>query len=526
MEILSTNLLNTSTLIGVSIGSSTVKYLFDRNIDTYYESYVSTTININFGTLTAISRIALQDHNFLKFNLYYNSSTANNITLNSCDTLSANWINNSATNSYLKFNTINASSMQLHVDLSQKSIYDIGHTFTSISITPLNSNTIAYIDDRYLLKVLTFNTNSGWLQVGNDYTVSTSYQPIITALNSITIALLQPLYTVKSLLWDGTDWTQTGNAYTLTAQTMSATDATTLDITNTIAMLTNTRLNTMYWNGTNWTITGNDPNAYKFITRADFSYFSSAWTNSVGIIDSVNRLFWAQWLVTSSTWNFYGTSKTIGSDLTNVKITYADTNIIAILKPLSDQVEFYNNVTGTTWTLSSAYDVTSLTVGDIKCLGFPNFVLANNSTQRLTFNDNVLVENNLFPIKIAEFWINDLKFQFENNPASKNYKPRRNVTEVNHEMANGGYNKYSSGDRFETQIKLDFQSENMYNNFYDLYDDNKSFVFVSFPTGTSWEGENIFEVNWIGDFKCMELTENNWQTSGYDLEMDIKEVPK
>jgi hypothetical protein len=528
MEILSNNLLNTSTLIGVSTGSSTVKYLFDRNIDTYYESYISTTININFGTLTAFSRIALQNHDFLKFNLYYNNSTSNTITLSNCDTSSADWINNSTTNSYLKFNTINASSLQLHIDLSQNSVYDLGYTFSSISITPLNSNTIAYIDNRYLLKTISYNTNSGWHQIGNDYTISTSYQPIITALNSITIALLQPLYTIKTLIWNGTNWTITGNAYTLTAQTMSATDATTLDATNTIAMLTNTRLNTMYWNGTNWTITGNDLNAYTHISKANFSYSGAKWTNSVGIIDSLKRIYWAQWLVTTSTWNFYGTPLTVGADLTNVKITSADTNTIAILKPLSDIVDFYNNVTGTTWTLSSSYNVTSLTVGDIKCMEYPDFILANNGTQRLTLNkhDSGFIDQNIYPIKLSELWINDLKFQFENNPNYKNYKPRKNVIELNHEMANGGYSKYTFGDRYETKIKLEYQSRNMYNKFYDLYNNNDSFVFVSFPTSTNWEGNNIYNVNWVGDFISMKLTENNWQTNGYILEMDIKETPK
>jgi len=127
---------------------------------------------------------------------------------------------------------------------------------------------------------------------------------------------------------------------------------------------------------------------------------------------------------------------------------------------------------------------------------------------------------------IAQLWINDKKFTFENNPDSKGYSPKLNVKEVEHEMSDGGITKYTFGDAFQTGIKLEYQSDTMYSYLYDLYADRQSFVFVPFPTGTSWEGKFIYEVNWIGDFNFIEPAGNNWKSLGWSGQFTVKETPK
>ena len=93
-------------------------------------------------------------------------------------------------------------------------------------------------------------------------------------------------------------------------------------------------------------------------------------------------------------------------------------------------------------------------------------------------------------------------------------------------MSDGGTTKYAFGDAYDAKIKLRFQTQTMYDNLEELFKDRRSFVFVPFPTGTSWEGNHIYEVNWIGDFGFPQPAGNNWQSVGYDGQFRVKESPK
>jgi hypothetical protein len=117
MEILSTNYLDTTTLINVSSGTDTSSYLFDRNLVTYYQSSgrntntSGVTIGVTFAASKNISRIALQGSNLKDFTIYYNSNTANTFNLTNCATTVSDWSQNSSTAIFLKFNTIAVTSV-------------------------------------------------------------------------------------------------------------------------------------------------------------------------------------------------------------------------------------------------------------------------------------------------------------------------------------------------------------------------------------------------------------------------------
>jgi hypothetical protein len=65
----------------------------------------------------------------------------------------------------------------------------------------------------------------------------------------------------------------------------------------------------------------------------------------------------------------------------------------------------------------------------------------------------------------------------------------------------------------------------MYDNLFSLFRDRSSFVFMPFPTGTSWDSR-LWEVNWIGDFTFEQPAGNDFQSLGYSGELNIKESPK
>ncbi|MCP4648904.1 MAG: hypothetical protein GY853_02320 [PVC group bacterium] len=128
--------------------------------------------------------------------------------------------------------------------------------------------------------------------------------------------------------------------------------------------------------------------------------------------------------------------------------------------------------------------------------------------------------------KIGELWVCSHKFSFEDNPSSSDYKTKLDRRKSSHEMADGGTSVYVFGDSYQSKIKLKHQSDDMRDNFKDIYDDKKSIIVVPYPTGTSWEGNEIYEVNWDGDFEFKQPSGNDYESVGWSGTLNLKETPK
>jgi len=112
MELLSQNVINTTTLFVLPSTTNLAQYLIDRNRQLQYqtEGYTSDTscvISVELATPTVISNILIQNHNMKDFRLFYDSVTANSLGI---------YANNSETSHYLNFNSITVSSIQLQID--------------------------------------------------------------------------------------------------------------------------------------------------------------------------------------------------------------------------------------------------------------------------------------------------------------------------------------------------------------------------------------------------------------------------
>jgi len=128
--------------------------------------------------------------------------------------------------------------------------------------------------------------------------------------------------------------------------------------------------------------------------------------------------------------------------------------------------------------------------------------------------------------KIGQIWIGEKQFTFANNPTAKDYKAKIDRRKVSHEMSDGGNTVYVFGDSFQTNLKLKYQSDTMRDNLKTLYDTRQPFVFIPYPTGTSWEGNEIYEVNWDGDFDFRQPAGNDYDSLGWSGSMMLKETPK
>lgn len=122
MEICNSNRINTTTLITVDSNTSSVANLIDRNVDTNYitENYsgaTSTTLVVTFPTATAISRIALGNHNIKDFSIFYDGTITNTFVLDSAySTSTIDYTANSQTSHFWAFSTVTVSSVHIKMN--------------------------------------------------------------------------------------------------------------------------------------------------------------------------------------------------------------------------------------------------------------------------------------------------------------------------------------------------------------------------------------------------------------------------
>ena len=133
-----------------------------------------------------------------------------------------------------------------------------GTSSTSPDITTLDSTTIAFTNEvANILETYSWD-GTDWSQVGNTFSVTTN-EPEITTLDSTTIAMYNDLATntIATYSWDGTDWSQVGNGLNIGA-TLSDGDMTALDSTTIVVIeAQQDDLTTYSWDGTDWTQVGN-----------------------------------------------------------------------------------------------------------------------------------------------------------------------------------------------------------------------------------------------------------------------------
>ncbi len=119
MECCYMNYLNTTTMITIVSGTSSVSYLYDRGSDLQYQTSgengdaIVSTIRIEFPTAQNVSRICLENINLKSFKIYHSSNSANLLTLQNAATNASSWAQNSETSLYLIFATVSASIFTL-----------------------------------------------------------------------------------------------------------------------------------------------------------------------------------------------------------------------------------------------------------------------------------------------------------------------------------------------------------------------------------------------------------------------------
>ena len=126
--------------------------------------------------------------------------------------------------------------------------------------------------------------------------------------------------------------------------------------------------------------------------------------------------------------------------------------------------------------------------------------------------------------KVGQFWTSARRHIMAYNPASKDYKPKDDQKSWIHEMANGGSVVYRLAEKWRAKIKMRYVSTTERALLKTLYDARVDMIYIPFPTGTSWENE-IYAVNWVGDWTFVNPAANNWNEAGWTGDIDLREIP-
>ena len=149
MTIYELNLVNTTSMIAVTVGSTTTHSIIDRNLNTVYQTFdeddsTGTTFRVTFTAQTVLDTIVLQNTNHKRFRITHNASASNYFSLTSdCPTQTTGYYWNSTTNMFLPL--INDETMT---------------AFEIRGSTTMVSNEDKYVGELWLLKkYMTFDYN-------------------------------------------------------------------------------------------------------------------------------------------------------------------------------------------------------------------------------------------------------------------------------------------------------------------------------------------------------------------------------
>lgn len=130
--------------------------------------------------------------------------------------------------------------------------------------------------------------------------------------------------------------------------------------------------------------------------------------------------------------------------------------------------------------------------------------------------------------KLGEVWVSSVIYQLDENPSHQYYKPLLKSKEIQHKMSDGGITLYRINTSYQGEISLRWQTQTVVDSLKSLYDRDDSFTISPFPKATvgSWNGEDLYLVNWIGDFMFKEAAGNVPETQGFNGKMKLVECPK
>lgn len=156
------------------------------------------------------------------------------------------------------------------------------------------------------------------------------------------------------------------------------------------------------------------------------------------------------------------------------------------------------------------------------------YFILSSGTATDTINIDCSTTTDSAVASIGEFWVATKLYRLDKNPSHQYYKPKLRSKEIKHVMSDGGTTLYRINNSYQTDIQLKYQTQTVVDSLKDIYDRNESISFVPFPVAAigSWAGDDIYLVNWVGDFQFKEASGNVPEVHGYNGIITLQEAPK
>lgn len=206
--------------------------------------------------------------------------------------------------------------------------------------------------------------------------------------------------------------------------------------------------------------------------------------------------------------------------------TTATVDRIVLQNTNMKQFSIYGNTTTALFsvTTTTGTGTTSFTSNSASSI---YFILASG-TATDTINIDCSTTTDSAVASIGEMWVATKLYRLDKNPSHQYYKPKLKSKEIKHTMSDGGTTLYRINNSYQTEIQLKWQTQTVVDSLQSIYDRNESVSFVPFPVATlgEWDGEDIYLVNWIGDFQFKEASGNVPEIHGFNGIIALQEAPK
>jgi hypothetical protein len=179
---------------------------------------------------------------------------------------------------------------------------------------------------------------------------------------------------------------------------------------------------------------------------------------------------------------------------------------------------YYNGVTANAFAVSGLTTTTQFTTNSATSIYFTTTPVGCTSvtidiTETITANQEKA---------IGYLAISDELLEFERIPAANGYKISLDPEQIVHNLSDGGTRTHTISQKWLTDIKFKYITESFKNDLYEVWSLRDEFMFVPFPTTSSWDGV-LYECVWIGAFDFYNYTDNALQ-AGFSGTIKLRET--
>jgi hypothetical protein len=209
---------------------------------------------------------------------------------------------------------------------------------------------------------------------------------------------------------------------------------------------------------------------------------------------------------------FQYVSSGFNNDLTNttIVINFDETQTVSRIALLETNIKdftiYYNGVTANTFSLTATG---ATTVSDFSSNSESSLYLSATPVACTSLSIDILATQVANQEKaIGYLGISRVLSNLDGRvPSAQKYRPRFEPKQVIHELADGSYRSQVFDRKYSVDLGLDFLSDSATSDLKSVFDLHDDFIFVAFPTTTSWD-EVIFPCIWANGFDFEEFTDN------------------